>query len=305
MTILRLLLDHPFLKTSHIEMMVFCDLKPSSWRNKCTERMRRLYTNGLVDRFFPPVDSGAGSSEAHYMLDNMGAMTLSVYLGYDRRNIKWKKRTYITQDYMHTMKVFDFKSMLYVLNRQLGVIGEGTVGEILHWRSNRESRILDDKEKQDRLRMVYRTEDGKKGEIEPDALCIYKYNAKGSAKLFFLEIDNATEDMNTLQSKIRRYVECYRSGVWRDTQWGKATGMFPAIIIVMHSQEEMGKLCRYSRTIKSNLRFLFTTYDKLHECEWKEYENARGKTRRVLQDIKINLLENIYRTNQGEGTVAL
>lgn len=283
-SILRLLLDHKIMKTSQIEMIIFSDLKPSSWRNKSGERLRRLYKTHLVDRFYPPVDSGAGSSEAHYILDTVGAKVLAQKLGFNMENIKFKKLTYVGQNYGHTLKIIDFKAMLHLLNKQLGT------GEIIRFQIEHAARIK------------YRTHDGKKGELIPDAFCIYKYTSD-RVKLFYLEIDNATESIEVLQSKIRRYVECYKSNAWRETDWG-IIGAFPAVIIVLHNEERA--LIKYARSLKSNVRFLFTTYDQFFSTEEKTYVNAQGKTRKVLQKINVNLFEPIYKPSRvDEDTASL
>lgn len=280
--ILRLLIDHPFLTIEQIEMMVFTNLKPSSWRNKATERLRRLYHAHCIDRWFPPVGEGAGSTQQHILLDRAGALVLARKLGYQEERSRFKKRLYVPQNYQHTLKIVDFKAMLHLLNKQLGA------GEIIRYRMESEARIK------------YRTQDGKKGEIVPDAFCIYNTGAR--TKLFFVEIDNATESLEVLQSKIRRYVECAKSNAWRELDWG-VIGFFPPVLIVLHEEEK--ELIRYARSLKSNIRFLFTTYDRFFTRGEKAYENALGKTRRVLQEIQVNMLEPIYKSNKEEGEVAL
>jgi hypothetical protein len=216
--------------------------------------------------------------------------------------MKWRKRTYIPQTYQHTLKIYDFKAMLNVLNRQLGVVKdkggneEGTIGEIIRWWTEHEGMI------------EFRTSNGKRGEIIPDAFCIYKYTANNRLKLFFLEIDNATMDLEEqLKPKIRRYLECYRSGAWKEKKWARflPENVFPAVLIVMHSEDDVTALRRYIRSLDTPIRFLLTTYDKLTTSVYKDYVNNSGKTRKVMQDIKINLLEPIWRTNLEEGLVPL
>jgi hypothetical protein len=296
--ILQLLLNRPYLTTTQIEMMVFSNLKPSSWRNKANERLRKLYHAHCIDRWYPPTEKDAGSSESHYVLDRAGALFLAKRLGYSKGEYKWRKRNYIAQNYKHTLKIFDFEALLKLLNRQIGVAQDGgTLGEMLQWRTEYNARI----------KYTYR-EDGKKpmkGELIPDAFCIY--NAHSRVKLFFLEIDNATMDLEQLKMKIRRYVECYKSRAWKETEWGRRIpdNVFPAVCVVMHDDKSITELRKYIVSLRSNIRFLFSTYDKLVTCEYKDYMNNGGKTRRVLQEIKVNLLEDIWRTNKEEGLVAL
>jgi hypothetical protein len=279
-------------------MMIFSDLKPSSWRNKASERLRRLYNAYLIDRWYPPVDSGAGSSEAHYVLDVCGAKLLAKSLGHDIAKVNYKRRVYVPQTYRHTLKVYDFKAMLHVLNRQLGVIDGGTVGEIMMWKMEHETKLIYHRQ----------TEDGRtvKDWLVPDALCAYKYRANGALKLFFLEADNATEDIETLKAKMRNYIMCYRSGEWQEQKWAKLfQGMFPAVLVLLHDKDRAEQLARYSRNLKSNILFLFATYEDLVECNYKSYGNCHGKTRKVLSSIKVNLLEPIWLNSRNENKIQL
>jgi hypothetical protein len=278
--ILRLLLRYPFMTAEQIEMMVFSSLKPSSWRNKANERLRRLYHCHCIDRWFPPVGEGLGSSQQHVVLDRAGAKILA--LKGEKEAEKWKKRKYVPQTYSHSLKIFDFRAMLSVLQKQADF-------QIKTWRMEKKNA------------MKFPLGSGKKGEVQPDALCIY--SQKQRLKAFFLECDNDTMDDNQLKSKIQRYVQLYKSEEWKTTDWAKLLKAFPPVLIIMHNQESIRKLNAYIHRIESNIRFYLTTYDSLMEKDTLVYENARGKTREVTQDLRIRLLEPIF--IYGEGRVAL
>jgi hypothetical protein len=296
--ILLLLLKHPFLTSTQIELMVFGSLKFSSRRTKCNERLRRLYHANCIDRFFPPCEKDAGSSEQHLILDYAGARALAQVKGYTKKDFKFKKRNYVPQHYKHTLKIFDFKALLYQLNRQLGVVKyedgeEGTIGEIIAFHQ------------ESRARVKYYTEEGKKSVIIPDAFIVYKYTSTSRLKLFWLECDNATEPLEELKYKIDRYIGYYRSGEWREEAWARMLqgNSFPAICFVAHDEETIKELANYVRRKQSNIRFLFTTYDKLSSVTQKEYVSQKGKRRLVQQDLKVNILDSIWVSK--DGVVAL
>jgi hypothetical protein len=285
--ILMLLLKNPFLTVEQIEMLVFSNLTTSMWRNKANKRLRRLYHSQCIDRFFPPTEKDAGSSQAHYILDYAGAKVLAKYKGHTGK-FKFRKRDYIPQNYKHTLKILDFYSILHVLNRQLGYTSEGTVGEIVTWKTEQ------------RKKFHYTANNRvNKGEIIPDAFCIYKHTAQGHLKFFFLECDNATEPMETLKGKILNYRRYFASGEWRQEKWAKVLGGFPAILFVFHNQEQVNEMVAYSRRLDSNLKFLFTTYDNLYEDERKLYVNSLGKKRYVPQRRKVNILSEIWSSKDG------
>lgn len=286
--ILKELLKEPFMTTSQIEMMFFNDLKVSAWRDITNKRLRRLYKEGCIDRFFPRLGLGVGSSEAHYYIDYAGARALGRKLGYTTKQFKFRKRSYLPDQYKHYSKILDFKALLHVLNRQLGFTDEGTVGEIIHWNTQK--------------RYDYHfTLDNKvqKSSLFPDAFCIYKYTAKGGLKFFFLECDNATEPIETLKMKLNNYRRFHASGEWRKEKWARALNVFPVILFVFHQQDTVDEMVDYSRRLDSSLKLLFTTYDQLIEDTYKEYRNNLGKRRLVLQDRQVKILEPIWSSKDG------
>lgn len=289
-----------FLKTSQIQMLAFADLKPGSWQDKCNQRLRRLYHAHLIDRWYPPTEANGGSSESHYVLDKAGAMVLAHLKGYDAK--EWKKEGRIPQHYQHILLVSDFRALLSVLDRQLGVVkyedGEGTIGEVLNWKIDKEAKIK------------YRFREGngavKMRDLKPDALCFYKYDAKGHFVPFFLEADNGTEPLDELKSKIRNYIACRKSGDWKKTQWGNDLGRFPKVAFLFHDEKTANSLAKFAQGLDANVKFYFSTYNKLYDANYKEYINkSHGKRRYVLQEIRINILEKIWQCSYESGLVPI
>lgn len=286
--ILKLLALNPFMTTEQIEMIVFNNLKPSSWRTKANERLRRLYKANCIDRWFPPCERDTGSSQAHYVLDNAGAKTLASKLGYTKKQFKFRKRSYIPQDYKHTLKVMDFYALLHILNRQIGFTNEGTAGEINSWETGRIYKFHYSSNNQTK---EYR--------LIPDAFCTYTYDGYGSKKFFFIEFDNATEPIETLKNKILNYRRFFASGEWRQERWAREHNIFPAILFIFHDQDSVDEMVSYVRRLRSNIRFRFTTYDKLVEDKSKLYVSKQGKKRLVLQERKIKILDEIWNSKDG------
>jgi hypothetical protein len=285
--ILMLLLKNNFMTTEQLEMTAFTSLKPSSWRNKANERLRRLYHAQCIDRFFPPCEKDAGSSQQICLLDYAGAKVIARYKGHVGK-FNWRKKDYVPQNYRHSLKILDFKSLLYVLDRQIGFTDEGTIGEILRWET-------------EHMKKFHFSKNNKiqQGKLIPDAFCIYKYTGTGKVKLFYLECDNATENMETLYNKMNNYRAYFMSGEWRQENWARALGIFPAILFVFHHQEQVDEMVAYSRRLNSNLKFLFTTYSNLYSDEHKLYVNSAGKKRNVLQERKVQILDSIWHSKDG------
>jgi hypothetical protein len=278
--ILKLLNRYPFMTIDQIEMMVFGNLKPSCWRTKANERIRRLYHAHCIDRWFPPVADGTGSAPQHLILDRAGARILALKGEPDMEN--WRKRDYVPQTYSHTLKLYDFRAMLSLLTRQDDFI-------VKEW-------ILENKNK-----MQFPIGDGKQSEVIPDAMCQYIHNKR--QKAFFLECDNGTMSDNQLKSKIQRYIHLYKSEEWKKTKWARELRAFPPVVIIMHSQDDILKLNDYVNRIKSSIRFMFATYSDLKDVDCIVYENSRGKIREVPQSVRVRLLDPIFIC--GEGKVPL
>lgn len=287
--ILSLILEHNFMTTSQIEMMVFNDLKPSSWRDKTNTRLRRLYQTGCVDRFFPRLGLGLGSSEAHYYIDHTGARALARSKGYlNKKQYKFHKRHYLPEQYSHYSKILDFKALLNVLNRQLGFTNEGTVGEVVHWNT------------QKRYDYTFTLNNRvQKASLFPDVFCIYKYTAKGGLKFFFLECDNATESTEQLKAKINNYRRFHASGEWRKEKWARALNVFPVVLFLFHEQSNVDDMVAYSRRLDSSLKLLFANYNQLFEDKQKLYVNSLGKKRYILQERNIRILDSIWSSKNG------
>jgi len=293
--ILHWLFKRPFMTGEQIEMLVFGDLKPSSRREKANQRIRKLYHSHCIDRWFPPVAEGAGSSKQHLVLDRAGLLALALKRGIDPsddRIKKWRKRNHIPQNYQHTLKIQDFYGLLHLFSRQL------ECGEIIRWEWEDKAKIKFAMREDGRNRNV---------EIKPDAFCIYKYNTQGGFKMFYLEADNATEDMDVLETKIRRYKAMYESGEWRDRQWARATQgrMFPAVLFLFHDLGQAKELHKFAKRQNTPVRFLFTAYDQLIRQEVKEYHSRGGKTMKVPQEQHIRLFEPIFLSSKEEGEVPL
>lgn len=265
--ILRLLHQYPYLTTSQIELFVFRNLKPSSWRNKANERLRKLYQNHLVDRWFPPPQTGCGTIESHYILDIGGAKILNLK-GVPEME-QFRKLDYIKQNYKHSLKLYDFRAMLSLLTSQEDF-------KVKEWKLEHEST----------MRFI------KKDEVVPDAFCQFVHN--GRLKAFFLECDNGTMSTLQLKDKIRRYTMLYDSGEWKQTEWAKELKAFPPVLVIMHTDEDVKELNEHTSKLKSNIRFLYCKYDDLIDKDVIVYESARGKRREVPQSVRVRLLEPIW-----------
>ena len=65
------LYDHQLLTTDQLELLFF------SSKRRAQDRLLFLYRNRLLDRFYPPSPFGAGKPQAHWLLDEAGAILVA------------------------------------------------------------------------------------------------------------------------------------------------------------------------------------------------------------------------------------
>ena len=46
----------------------------------------------MLDRFYPPAPFGSGKAQAHWLLDEAGAILVAAQLGVERKNLGWQRR---------------------------------------------------------------------------------------------------------------------------------------------------------------------------------------------------------------------
>ncbi|MCP9486395.1 MAG: replication-relaxation family protein [Gaiellaceae bacterium MAG52_C11] len=77
---------HRILTTSQLQLLFF------SSRRRAQDRLLFLYRNRIVDRFYPAAPFGSGKPEAHWLLDEAGALLVAATLGLERKQLGWQRR---------------------------------------------------------------------------------------------------------------------------------------------------------------------------------------------------------------------
>jgi Replication-relaxation len=63
-----------------------------SSKRRAQDRLLSLYRQRVVDRFYPPSRFGAGKPQAHWLLDEAGALLVAAMLGVERKRLGWQRR---------------------------------------------------------------------------------------------------------------------------------------------------------------------------------------------------------------------
>lgn len=80
------LFEQQLLTTDQLTLLFF------SSKRRAQDRLLFLYRHRVLDRFYPPARFGAGKPQAHWLLDEAGAILVAAQLGVERRKLGWQRR---------------------------------------------------------------------------------------------------------------------------------------------------------------------------------------------------------------------
>ncbi|HET8893337.1 MAG TPA: replication-relaxation family protein [Gaiellaceae bacterium] len=84
--IVQMLFEQQVLTTDQLALLFF------SSRRRAQDRLLFLYRHRVVDRFYPPAPFGYGKAQAHWLLDEAGAILVAARLGVERKKLGWQRR---------------------------------------------------------------------------------------------------------------------------------------------------------------------------------------------------------------------
>lgn len=175
-------------------------------------RLRKMFDAHLVDRFFIDVGENNGSSQAHVVLDKLGARLVAGMLNMDVKDLNWRyeMNQNLLPYHSHTVKVNDFYLCLL---KKARICRHEVVGFTA--------------ESHTRFEFEH---DGRKVILNPDAYGQYWKGDEGIH--FFLEMDNGTMSPSVFQKKHERYTAFYASEAYDEYY-----DTFPFILTVTTSRE--------------------------------------------------------------------
>ncbi|MGA8353475.1 MAG: replication-relaxation family protein [Solirubrobacteraceae bacterium] len=174
------LYDHQVLSTGQLELLFF------SSRRRCQDRLLFLYRERVIDRFYPHRPFGCGKPQAHWLLDEAGAILVAASRGVEPKQLGWQRR----EDWAsHTHLAHRLGANQFVCDLVAAALTTPCMG-VTAWDSTR--------------RAAERLANRRDGQlVRPDAGLIL--NAPAGAVECFLEWDRGTEPQQQLETKIERY----------------------------------------------------------------------------------------------------
>lgn len=223
--LLRLLSDNKrkLLRRDQIEQL-YPEFASTDRLNK---RIKTLFQMHVLDKIYPPVGIGEGSSKQHICLDRAGIILMELQKYIKPISIDTNGNRSLPLGWGHKVAINDYECLI----RSLGA-------EIVTYE----------------VEQFYNYNDCK---IIPDITCLIRCNGKGY--LFFIEVDLGTEDIPYIKSKIDSYTDFYRSRAWINTPWAKLFKIptFPRILLFTQNGREKRKATLQDYTKESALRWRF------------------------------------------------
>jgi hypothetical protein len=199
--LLRLIYNKRILRRDQIERL-YPEFASTDRLNK---RLKVLYQKYLIDKVYPDVGLGQGSSKQHVCLDKAGLILLEAE-GYNSPiYFNSVGQRSLRQGWEHKVTLNEYECMIREVTNEIGA-------EVKMYEVEKSHPYLDTK-------------------LIPDIFCLIKYKGKGYT--FFIEVDLATETVPQLKDKIDSYRDYFLSKSWTKQPFASLfkNPMFPRILL--------------------------------------------------------------------------
>jgi hypothetical protein len=199
------------------------------------KRLTKLYKQHIIDRTYPPVGLGEGSSKQHICLDRAGA----ILLGIEKYNKPINPDKTLPLGWEHRIALNEYECIIRQTVKLLGA-------EIKLYQVEQPHAYLDTK-------------------LIPDINCLITCNGKGY--LFFIEVDLGTEDIPYVKRKLDSYVDYYMSREWLKEPWARVFKIptFPRVLFLTENKRTKRQNSLQEHTKDSGVNFLIDFHENFRE----------------------------------------
>jgi hypothetical protein len=170
---------HRVLTTDQLQLLFF------SSRRRAQDRLLFLYRNRVLDRFYPARPFGCGKPEAHWLLDEAGALLVAAMHDLERKELGWQRR----DDWgAHPQLAHQLETNRFVTDLVAATLTERALGVSEWWPPAEAADHLNQR---------------RRGRVLPDA-GFYLETPAGPIECY-LEGDRATETQQRLAEKLLAY----------------------------------------------------------------------------------------------------
>jgi Replication-relaxation len=228
--IAMVLFEQQVLTTDQLTLLFF------SSRRRAQDRLLFLYRHRVVDRFYPPAPFGLGKPQAHWLLDEAGAILVAARLGVERKKLGWQRR----DDWgSHPQLAHRLETNRFVTDLITATLTDPTLG-VMWWTGPAQaSRRLD-------IHPHVPTP-------RPDGG--FELVCAGGQVECHLEWDRATEAKQQLRRKLRAYMQVCE--VWGYSEWPPLN-----LLIVVPHAARLAALEEVVAGLREDTKFpFFTAWD--------------------------------------------
>jgi len=230
--LLKVIEKHRILRRDHIEIL-FPEFPSSDYLNK---RLAILYKMHMIDRTYPQVGLGEGSSKQHVCLDRAGM----ILLDNETYNKPIRPDKSLPLGWEHIVTLNDYKCRITQFFKKIG-------GKVLYCELEQTCRFS-----------------GKK--LIADIILIVQHNKKGHS--FIIEVDLGTENLPFLKKKIDSYRDYYLTKTWVGEPWARVfkTPVFPRVLLMTENGRvgRINSLREYTKD-SGGIRFLVDQHNNLEK----------------------------------------
>jgi hypothetical protein len=264
------LYEQQVLTTDQLALLFFTS------RRRAQDRLLSLYRERVLDRFYPAARFGAGKAQAHWLLDEAGAVLVAARLGLDRKRLGWERR----EDWRsHPQLLHRLELNRFVTGLVAATLPELALG-VSTWLGPREAAMRLGKRMRERLR--------------PDAELLLATTA-GAIDLL-LEWDGGTETSDCLYEKLRRYRLAERQLRYDDAEPRSVLFVVPGprrlqTLRTVYAELDQGGSWPVLAATSSELRSrgpLGPVWQRL-DCDSPELELTALPVRRDVDDLDVGL----------------
>lgn len=199
--------------------------------DRLNKRIRTLFHMHIIDKVYPPVGIGEGTSKQHICLDRAGAILLGLEKYNKPITTDLAGNRSLPLGWEHKVMLNDYECAIVSSMRNLG-------GKILLYE----------------VEEIHPFNDTK---LIPDILCVLSCGGKGY--IFFIEVDMGTEDIPYVKAKLESYKDYYISRAWVNKPWAKMfkTPTFPRVLFITENNRSKRVESLREYAAESSIRFVF------------------------------------------------
>jgi hypothetical protein len=190
--IMLALFEQQVLTTDQLTLLFFTS------RRRAQDRLLLLYRHRVVDRFYPPAPFGYGKPQAHWLLDEAGAILVAARLGVERKKLGWQRR----DDWgSHPQLAHRLETNRFVTDLITATLTDPTMG-VMWWTGPAQAA---------------RSLDVHPHVTSPRPDAGFELVSRAGSIECYLEWDRATETKERLRDKLRAYLSVHEA--WDYNDW--------------------------------------------------------------------------------------